>query len=122
MKPKLKLLYVDDEDINLKLFEIILADEFEVLTAINGQIGLELLDKNPDTHVVISDMKMPRMTGLEFIEQAKAKHTLPKYYILTGYDISADIEKALETKLILKYFRKPFNLNEINQAINEVAK
>ncbi len=117
MKPKLKLLYVDDEEINLKLFEIILSEEFEVLTASNGFIGLELLDQNPDTQVVISDMKMPRMSGLEFIKQAQIMHPSKKYYILTGYDITDEIKEAIRTSLIQNYFSKPFNLSELAQII-----
>jgi len=63
---------------------------------------------------------MPIMTGIEFIKKAKEKYSTIKFYILTGYDITDEIRVALESKLILKYFRKPFNFNEIDNAIQSV--
>ena len=117
MSDKPKLMYVDDEEMNLQLFELNFNKKFEVITAESGMGALELLEEHPDTLIVISDMRMPVMTGLEFIKKAKAKYANIKFYILTGYDITDEIKEALDNKLILKYFRKPFNFNEIDIAI-----
>jgi len=117
----IKILYVDDEKINLKLLELNFRGKFEVLTAEDGFSGIKKLDENPDVPVIISDMKMPGMDGLEFIRKAKEKHPDKKYYILTGFDITDEIQESLRTGLIVKYFRKPFNKNEIEAAINEVT-
>ena len=122
MNRKPKILYVDDEFINLQLFKINFDNKYEVFTAENGITGLEVLDNNPDIVVVISDMKMPIMTGLEFIQKAKVKYPNIKYYILTGYDITDEIQEAIDAKLILNYFRKPFDINEIEDAIRTVLK
>ena len=81
--------------------------------------GLEVLDNNPDILVVVSDMKMPNMNGIEFIKQAKEKHPDIKFYILTGFEITEEIQEAIKLKLIVKYFRKPFNMKEIDTAISE---
>jgi len=115
-----KLLYVDDEQINLKLFEINFKNKYTVLSASNGLKGLDFLDEHQDIRVVISDMRMPFMDGLEFIKKAREKYPNKKFFILTGFDITEDIQEALETNLIIKYFRKPFNLNEIDDTIMEV--
>lgn len=115
-----KILYVDDEQINLKLFEINFSEKYDVLIADNGIKGLEMLEDNPDVLVVISDMKMPKMNGLEFIKKAKEKYLDIKFYILTGFEITDEIQNALNNGLIIKYFRKPFDLNEIESSINEV--
>jgi two-component system, response regulator, stage 0 sporulation protein F len=117
MSNKLKLMYVDDEVMNLKLFELNFNKKYEVITAESGIGALNLLEKHLDTVIVISDMKMPIMTGIEFIKKAKEKYSNIKFYILTGYDITDEIKEALDSKLILKYFRKPFNFNEIDNAI-----
>jgi len=113
-----KVLYVDDESINLKLFEITFSKYYQVLTANNGLTGLVVLDNNPDTYSVISDMKMPDMNGIDFIKIAKAKYPDKKYYILTGYEETDDIQNAIKTGLILKYFSKPFNIKEISNVID----
>lgn len=118
----IKVLYVDDEPINLQLFKINFSKKYEVLLAENGLVGMEQLENNPDTLVIISDMNMPHMNGIEFIKKARSKFPDKQFYILTGYDITEEIQKALESGLILKYFRKPFNLNEIELAINQEVK
>ena len=119
MKIKPKILYADDEFINLQLFKINFSNKYEVFTAENGKIGLEVLDNNPDITVVISDMRMPLMNGLEFIKKAKGKYPDIKFYILTGFQITEEIQEALDSKLILKYFSKPFDFNEIDAALLE---
>ena len=117
---RIKILYVDDEPINLQLFEINFSDNYQVLIADNGFSGLDVLDKNPDILIVISDMKMPNMNGLEFITKAKNNFPDKRFYLLTGFEITEEIKAALETGLILKYFRKPYSKNEIERAIKEV--
>jgi two-component system, response regulator, stage 0 sporulation protein F len=119
MNERHKILYVDDEIINLQLFEINFSKKYEVLTAEDGIKGLEVLTNNPDVLVVVSDMKMPNMNGIEFIKQAKERHPTIKFYILTGFEITQEIQEAIKLKLILKYFRKPFNMKEIDYAITE---
>jgi len=59
------------------------------------------------------------MNGIEFIKKAKEKFPDKKFFILTGFEITEEILNALETGLILRYFSKPFNLNEIDSAISE---
>jgi two-component system, response regulator, stage 0 sporulation protein F len=122
MSDKLKIMYVDDEELNLQLFELNFNRKYEVITAESGISALNLLEEHLDTIIVISDMKMPTMTGIEFIQKAKVKYPDIKYYILTGYDITNEIQEALDTKLIVKYFRKPFDINEIENAIRTILK
>ncbi|ASB48165.1 response regulator [Alkalitalea saponilacus] len=121
MTNKIKVLYVDDEHLNVLLFEMNFSKKFDVLTGKNGLEGLNLLNKNPDIKVVISDMRMPKMNGLEFINKARENFSDKKYFILTGFDITPEIREALENRIILKYFMKPFNMREIEGAIYEVV-
>jgi len=122
MSDKLKIMYVDDEELNLQLFELNFNRKYEVITAESGISALNLLEEHLDTIIVISDMKMPIMTGIEFIQKARVKYPNIIYYILTGYDITNKIQEALDAKLILKYFRKPFDINEIDNAIRTALK
>ncbi len=116
-----KILYVDDEEINLMLFEVNFKTKYQIVTALDGFQGLEELDKHPDTLVVISDMKMPGMDGIEFITKAKEKHPHKKFYILTGFEITPSIKQALDSGLILEYFNKPFKVEEMHQRIAEAV-
>ncbi len=117
MNKNITVLYVDDEPINIMLFKANFKNMFNVNTAESGQHGLDQLKNNPETMVVISDMKMPGMTGIEFIRLAKLDYPSISFYILTGYDITDEISQAIDEQLIHKYFRKPFNIREIENAI-----
>jgi response regulator RpfG family c-di-GMP phosphodiesterase len=117
MTKNVTLLYVDDEPINLTLFEINFKKKYTVVTAESGEEGLEKLEGNEDIIVVISDMKMPGMNGIEFIKKAKEQYNNIAYFILTAFDINTEIKDALDEKLIDKYFSKPFNMQEIDAAI-----
>ncbi len=119
MSKKPKLLYVDDESVNLMLFEINFRDKYQVLTADNALKGLALLDEHKDISAVISDMKMPHMSGIEYIRKAKDRYPAIPYFILTGYDVTDEIQEALDRGLILKCFQKPFNINEIASSVEE---
>jgi two-component system, response regulator, stage 0 sporulation protein F len=119
---KSKILYVDDEAVNLMLFEANLERKYSILTAENGLLGLEILSKNNDVKVVISDMKMPYMSGIEFIKEAIKIAPHMDFYILTGFEITDQIQEALNMGIIRKYFRKPFNINEISSEIDRALK
>ncbi|MDD2564444.1 MAG: response regulator [Salinivirgaceae bacterium] len=120
MGNRTKILYVDDELINLQLFDLNFNKSYNVLMADNGFTGLEMLESNTNISVVISDMKMPNMNGLEFIKRAKEKHPQKRYCIMTGFDMTDEIREALVNGLIVKYFRKPYNKNEILVALDEL--
>lgn len=111
------VLYVDDEPINLKLFELNFQSTFNIITAASGFEGLEILKSNSEISVVVSDMRMPKMDGLEFIGKAKVEFPHIVYFILTGFEITDEISNALRSSLINKYFRKPFNFREIESSI-----
>ena len=108
-----------DEIINLQLFEINFSNKCEVLTAESGEEALGILDINPKSMIIISDMKMPNTNGLEFIKKAKRKYPNKKHFILTGFEITTEIQDALNSKLLLKHFSKPFNINEIEKTIKK---
>ncbi len=118
MEEKRTILYVDDEEINLMLFEINFKEKFNVVIADSGSGGLRILEKLPDITIVISDMKMPGMNGIEFIKKAKKLFPNVVYFILTGFEITNEISSALKNKLINDYFKKPFNMREIETSIN----
>ena len=117
---KPKILYVDDEPINLMLFEANLEKKYQIMTAVDATKGLEIISENSDIRVVVSDMKMPVMNGIEFVRRAREMSAGISYYILTGFEITDEIQLALDTGLIRRYFKKPFNINEISSEIEVV--
>jgi len=119
MKDRNTILYVDDEPLNLLLFEANFKRKFTVFKADSALVGLDLLEANPDINIVISDMKMPVMNGIEFVKKAKAKYSNILFFILTGYEITEEIQSAINEGFVIKYFSKPFIINEIETSIFE---
>ena len=119
MGKKIKILYVDDENINIKLFEISFSRTYTVLTANNPIKGLEILSNHDDIDIVFSDMDMPFFNGVQFIQEAKKIHPNIKYYILSGFEKNAEMQKALDENIMLNFFKKPINHNEIELVIEK---
>ena len=117
---KPSILYVDDDSVNLMLFEAMMEDKYNVILAEDGLNGLNILDSHSDIQVVISDMRMPHMDGIEFISKAKAKYPAVSYFMLTAYDISNNIKEAFDQGLFLQCFSKPFNVKKMEEEINKV--
>lgn len=119
MSNKTKILYIDDEAINVQLFGLNFSRTFDVVTGYSGMEGLTLLEKYPEIQVVISDMRMPGMDGLEFINKARQNFSDKKYFIVTGFDITPEIEESLNNKVINRYFMKPYSVMDIENSIKE---
>jgi len=117
-----RILYVDDEVINLELLQLTFINDFKVITAASAQEGLKLLELNPDIHVVISDLKMPVMNGLDFIKVVKQKFKEKVCMLLTGYMESDVMLEGLNKELIFRYLLKPWNRDELEETIREALK
>jgi len=117
MDLKAKLLYIDDEETNLEIFFLNFRKKYEVFTALDEDSGIRILEENSDIRVIFCDMRMPLMTGIEFIQLAKSRFPNNKYFILTGFEISVEIQHAIEQGLVHQYFSKPFNKKELELAI-----
>lgn len=117
-RKKISILYVDDEEINLFLFKSLFELEFDVITSSSGDDALNLLSNmDGQIDVIISDMNMPEMNGLEFIDSAREKYGDIVYFILSGYNVSDEIDQAIRDEIIRQYFSKPFTYDDIAEAV-----
>jgi len=91
--PPAKILIIDDEEAIVRLLAMSLrADGYETVTALSGEEGLAVFDSHhPD--IVITDIKMPGMDGIEVLRQVKARSEDPEVVIVTGH---GDIDLAIE--------------------------
>ncbi len=118
---KRTILYVDDEDVNLFLFQHTMDSHFNILTASSGAEGLDILESNEEIVAVVSDMSMPEMDGVEFIGTAKPKFPKLYYLILTGYSFNQEIKDAVDSGMVSGFFTKPFEVDELQGAINTLV-
>jgi response regulator RpfG family c-di-GMP phosphodiesterase len=115
---KANVLYIDDEVHNLTAFKALFRRIYQVYTAESALEAEEILEAN-DIHVIISDQRMPEMTGVEFFERILDSHPEPIRMILTGYaDINAVID-AINKGQVYKYFSKPWDENDLKEHIDK---
>ena len=117
-----RILYVDDEVINLELLQLTFMNDFEVITAESAAEGLNLLEQNPDIHVLISDLKMPVINGLDFIKLVKQKYPEKICMLLTAFMESDVMLEGFNKELIFRYLMKPWNKDELKETILEALK
>lgn len=114
-----KILYVDDELINLQLFKFNFQKDFNLFLASSGKEALDILEKEP-IQVIISDLKMPGMNGIELIKTIKKKDPEKICMMLSAYYISEAKDMGLEESLLYKYIVKPWSKADIVTTLNEV--
>ncbi|MEO9967538.1 MAG: response regulator [Reichenbachiella sp.] len=118
----IKVLYVDDEAIPRLIFEKSFESKYSIMVAESGPEALSKMANLEDEFiVVISDMRMVEMDGIEFVTEARKKFQNIECFILTSLDQDDDIEQAISDNLVKKVFRKPLNVKEIEMAIKEVT-
>jgi len=107
------LLFVDDEDnILSSLKRLFRPLKYRIFTANGGARGLEILEREA-VDVVVSDMRMPEMSGAEFLEQVAAKWPKTVRIMLTGYADLASTVDAINKGQIFQYVSKPWEDNDI---------
>lgn len=114
----INVLYVDDEINNLNMFKATFRFTYNVFIANSPAEGVKILDENV-IHVIITDQRMPEMTGVQFLKSILDKHPDPIRILLTGYsDINAVID-AVNQGQIYQYISKPWDENQIKLVIEK---
>ena len=116
---KPKILIVDDEPHNLDLLQRTFYRDLQVLRADNGQAALLSLAQHPDTAAIISDQRMPSMSGTELLLQVAHQYPNIIRIILTGYTDVADLVEAINTGQVFKYITKPWVEDELRAVVQQ---
>lgn len=112
MDPQYTILVVDDEDYMTEMLQSFFEmNSYKCFTAGNGEEALEVLAKN-QIDVVITDMKMPKMNGLELLKNIKAKYKNTAAVIMTGFSEEYTTTEALNSGAD-GYITKPFRNKEL---------
>jgi DNA-binding NtrC family response regulator len=114
------ILVVDDEPEILQSLRGLLRLEFEVHTAHNGFEALEILQRQP-IHVVMTDQRMPEMTGVQLLSQVQGESPEAMRIVFTGYaDIKAVID-AINQGRIFRYITKPWDPDELRALLHQAC-
>jgi signal transduction histidine kinase len=115
-RPGPLVLYVDDEDGNRVVFEQSLMAEFAIRTCPDGATALRLLDEF-DVAVLVTDMRMPTMTGDELLRIAKEKYPRTVRMVITAYTDVEPILRSINEGLVARYLIKPWQHEELVQVL-----
>ncbi|MGK7922363.1 MAG: response regulator [Trichodesmium sp.] len=124
MSQKLKLMVVDDEPNNLDLLYRTFRREFKVFRAEEPSIALEILEKEGEMAIIISDQSMPEMTGIEFLKKTKDIFPDTIRILLSGYaeeQINSENNEMEEAK-ISRCVTKPCAPQELRDVVKECLK
>ena len=112
----------DDKNILRSLIRLLRKEDYRLLTASGGEEGFKVLEEN-DVHMVISDQRMPKMSGTEFLAALKTKYPDVLRIILSGYTEVDSITESINRGHIYKFLLKPWNDQnlklEIKQALEQ---
>ena len=117
-KSRTLLLVDDEESIISALRRLLRRDGYRILSADSGSEGLELLAKN-DVDVIVSDQRMPNMTGEEFLRLAKELYPDTVRMVLSGYADMQSITNAINQGAIYKFLSKPWDDKGLKDSILE---
>ena len=115
------ILIVDDEEPIRFLCEDLLSSlDYEVLTVPDGEAAMEVLHDRQDVDIVISDLKMPGIDGLEVTRRVRQEYPYMDVVVLTGF---GSIESAVESMKLgaSDFIRKPFNLNTLIESVKKIV-
>lgn len=116
-----KILLVDDEPANLEVLGALLEGEFDVLQANSGPRAQALLATEGPVAVVISDQRMPGMTGVELLADVRRRTPDTVRMVLTAFSDVEPIVGAANEGAVQRYFLKPWNSDELRAAVRDAV-
>jgi response regulator RpfG family c-di-GMP phosphodiesterase len=118
--PKHTLLVVDDEPYVGDSVHDLLRRQYRVLTAKSAAEGCEIM-RREEVHIIMTDQRMPHSTGVELLKNVRLKHPHAVRMLFTGYADVEAIIAAINQGHIYKFLRKPWQPEELEEAVREAA-
>jgi len=116
-----RILIVDDEEAILETLTFTFMDDYEVLTTPDPQAALALLEANAPVAVIITDQRMPGMTGVELLRRVYERFPETVRIILTGFADSEATIRAINDGHIYGYVNKPWEPDELKAMVRRAA-
>lgn len=117
---KLNILYVDDEAHNLVSFKATFRLKYNVFTTLSGEEALAILKEN-EIDILVTDQRMPGMTGVELLQKVLPTHPDALRILLTGFTDFEALMAAVNNGKIFAYMEKPWKEPELSATLEEAA-
>lgn len=121
MNPRPRLLLVDDEARILRSLAMLFRGSYEVRTSTDAREALAMLEAEP-AHVVVSDQRMPVMTGAAFLREVRQRAPQTMRILLTGYSELDAVVASVNEGEIFRFVNKPWDARELRQTVDEAAR
>lgn len=121
MSKKNKVLYVDDEEAILRIFKNTFRTKYDIYTCSTPEEGLKVINEE-NIDLVLSDQRMPTLTGVEFLTKIKEIKPSLKSILITGYTDILTLEEAINKAGVWKYVTKPWSVEYLESSINEALR
>jgi len=121
MAKKLKLLYVDDEATSLKNFKVTFGRDFDIITAPTAKKGLKIMEKENDIALVVTDQRMPDMSGNEFLSEIIPKYPDTVRIMLTAYTDEEAMMGAINRGQVYRYIVKPWKDEDLRSTLRRAS-
>ena len=109
---QVKLMVVDDDpEVRVVVAEFLEDFGYQVIQASSAAQALELLAATPNLRMIITDIRMPDMSGIELADAATQRHSDLKIILISGYFVSQNVD--------WRFLRKPFRMRELEAAVRE---
>ncbi len=115
-----RLLIVDDEPDVCDSVQALLRREFRVLKANSAQEGFQIMQQE-EVHIIMTDQRMPQITGVELLETVKARNPNAIRLLFTGYADLESIIAAINQGHIFQFLKKPWQAEELEAAVRQAA-
>src|SRR5262245_25374530 len=115
-----RVLFLDDEERILKTMKALFRAKYDVVTTTDGNTALDYLQRDR-VHLVVSDQRMPGMTGVEFLRKAKDVSPNTMRILLTGYSDLSAILGSIDDGEVFRFINKPWDNQEIQQVVAEAV-
>ena len=99
----------DDPEVRIIVAEFLRDIGYEVIQAPGGAEALNLLEHNPDLRMIITDIRMPDMSGIELADLATRRQSDLKIILISGYFVSQQVQR--------RFLRKPFRMRDLAAAV-----
>ena len=119
--PRPRILVVDDEEAILETMTFTFEDDYEVHTSTDARRALEILDEHDPIAVVLTDQRMPNMSGVEFLREVWQRHPATMRIILTGFADMGAIVEAINDGHVYAYIAKPWEPDHLKQVMKQAV-
>ena len=119
MPKNIKILFVDDDLTSIEYFKTSFSDKYNILIAQSGEEGLDILQKHENIVLILTDHRMPQMTGISFLTKSMKSSPDSMRILIRGHSENELVIRAINEGHVFYFIVKPWSFIDISVAIKD---